>query len=583
MSAPPHPAVAELTERLRKLTAYTNRTAVAAGLPSLTVAGTGTPTGTPTCYVVGEQSVGKSSLIAALFRLDPPDQGSHCPVNVSRADADQATVLRLDGDSARLEVGQARELATAALGDRPVLIELGLTNGVPGCVVQDVPGGLRTTGHPAGALVEALSEHDAVILVHDARGPLSATETSLLKAAGNRVGRLAVVLSRTDAAPDHDIIATSTKALLSTEPLLRSAELFTTSAAHAARATALRAENDPRWMAIDRLSGVGGVLEFVNRFGVEAGESLKPAASARRCGAVLAVVADTLTQQLPDQRSSTLDDEVRAVNAALSNEQAARNELRNVSQNLRLVPRRDLDIAMRKVREDFRTELESISAKQLTELADRLQSTLVSVVDELWQGQTALALQGAEILADQCAAAQELALMEELLSHEESTVEFLVSYAAPSQRQRRATRAGGRANLLRSSVFLIPTLIQAVLAPAVTGLPVLLGGALAALTYGHHTGLDSQYRQQLRTWCDQAILDAQRGIQTALDARAQTIAHHLDTRLIEHVVVLRQRKSALEQGPQAQEQIRQQRERIATLRRESEAAVALADLFLRSR
>ena len=137
--------------------------------------------------------------------------------------------------------------------------------------------------------------------------------------------------------------------------------------------------------------------------------------------------------------------------------------------------------------------------------------------------------------------------------------------------------------MTRTALLLVPGVLAAAAGPIgwPVGIALAAGGVgVGALVLSQGKATDAQYRQHLRQWVDSTLNESQRGLLTALDTRAQFLAQHLDSRVLELLAAARQERehvkayaTTLRNDPE----LLRQRERAGNLRKAAASGMLLAD------
>ena len=578
----------QLATRVAKLAAYTARTASTVGLDA-TAGQLDTETRRSICLVVGDSGAGKSSLISALLGRPGllPVGLSHCRVSLVDGPAKVTALLPGRGGESEIDIpeGVLATAAAAALHERPTLITAHLPErALVGIELIDMPGLDGLAGSHGAEAMSLLPGVDALILVHDSNGPLRDGELKFLTAAADFVGCMAVVFSKVDVAPHYQGLVDETRASLARNPVLRSTTVFAVSSANFEAALRQRESGGRLGDHLTRLSGIEPVTTFLREQVAGRSQRLRQAALARECGAILRRCADRVERDSGAGADEDLIAAEKALGVLIAGEVATRTELRNASQGLRTLPRRELDNAIRQLREELRNHIEHAPVKQLSQLSESLQARLVVATAGVWESQTEQAIRAAELLETRLDGTDEVARMRAAVAAVDLAYDVAGSLAAgigsPSEAYQKSLSANTKATMARMSIFLVP----AMLGPLgwIGGLA--LGGTVAgAMVWGQTRSRDAQQRNHLRSWVDQALNDALRGLQLGLETRAQELGHHIDTRTVELIAdakARRERLRGLVTTARSDPQREKARARVETLRKEAVAAAALADQVL---
>jgi hypothetical protein len=571
-----------------KLAAYTARTASTLGLDA-TAGQLDTENRRSSCLVVGDSGAGKSSLISALLGRPGllPVGRSHCRVSLVEGPAKVTALLPGRGDDSEIEIpeGVLATAASADLHERPTLITAHLPDqALAGIELIDMPGLDGLAGSHGAEAMSLLPGADALVLVHDSNGPLRDGELTFLTAAADFVGCLAVVFSKVDISPEYQSLVDEARARFARNPVLRSTSIFPVSSANFEAALRQRESGGRLADHLTRLSGLDPVTAFLREQVAGRSQRLRQAALARECGAILRRCADRVERDSGAGADEDLISAEKGLGVLIAGEVATRTELRNASQALRTLPRRELDNAIRRVREELRSHIENAPTKQLSQLSESLQARLVVATAQVWQIQTEQAIRAAELLETRLDGVDEVARMRAAVAAADLAYDVAGSLTAgigsPSEAYQKSLSANSRATMARMSVFLIP----AMLGPLgwIGGL-ALGGTAAGAMVWGQTRSRDVQQRNHLRSWVDQVLNDALRGLQLGLETRAQELGHHIDTRTVELIAdakARRERLRTLVTTARSDPQRTKARERVETLRKEAVAAAALADQVL---
>lgn len=575
-------------ERVEKLRNYTARTCRQVGLHA---AAAELPTGSATSrvLVVGDADAGKSRFVAALIGAPGllPVDVPHCQLTV-RFGEPGARVGRPDGSVFVAGLADVVPLATTPMPNRPTTLDVSLRSRVlPGLEIVDLPGvdGIAGSQGETARMMAELA--DAVFLVHDANGPLRTGELDFLTAVADKVACLAVVFSKTDIAPEHIVVMEHARRLLAKNPVTRTVPVFDTSAANYERSKQQAAIGGRLVEPLRRFAGLDPIREFLARRVAGRGENLRLAAAARECGGLLRRCADLV------ERDARLGDEAeiqrsdKALADLIAGEASIRAQLRRQVQELRTGPRAQLDTAIRDLREELRSFTDGCPRDQLDTVPERLTAKLVVVTATVWTIQTDAAVAATDVLTERLRGVDEIAQMREALAQTDLSETVAASVGAgvgsPSATYQRSLRANSRATMTRTALLLVPGVLAAMSGPI--GWPIGIGlaaagGGIGALLWGQGRATDAQYRQHIRQWVDQTLNEAQRGLLTSLETRSQYITQYLEARVLELLATARAEREHVKAYAltlKSDPELVRQRERAATLRKESAAAAGLAD------
>lgn len=582
------PAAPDYRARVARLSEETAKTCRKVGLHAAAVE-IPEEGATSRVLVVGDAGAGKSRFLGALIGapgLLPVDH-QHCQITVRYGDP-LVTVSAADGSLFESSLADLAQLASLPIPQRPVSVDVSLRSRVlPGLEIVDLPGVDGLAGAQGRTVLAMADTVDAVLLVHDANGPIREGELAFLTEVADRVACVALIFNKTDVAPEFMVVMEHARRTLARTQALRSVALFDASGANYERSKRQAAIGGRLVEPLRRFSGMDPIREFLARRVAGRGSQLRLAATARECAGLLRRCAEIV------EREARLGDEAEAARAdkvlvdLLASESLVRGQLRGHVQGLRSAPRAQLDTDIRNLREELRAFAEKAPKNQLETLPERLQASLVVVTGQVWTTQTDAAFAATEVLTERLRGTDELEQMRMTLAQtdlsESVAANVGVGVGAPSAAYARSLRASSRATMARLGLMMVPGVIAGAFTGGAglgLGLAAIAGTGVGAAAWGQGRATDAQYRQHVRQWVDQTVTEAQRGLTLALDTRAQTLAQHLEARLVELLAAARSERehikayaTSLKNDPE----LLRQREHAAHLRKGSASATHLAD------
>lgn len=539
--------------------------------------------------VVGDSGSGKSRFVGALIGAPGllPVGVPHSQITVRHGDP-SVTVAAADGSIYEATLADVAQLASEPMPHRPLSLDVSLRSRVlPGLEIVDLPGGDGLGGAQGQVALAMADGFDAVLLVHDSNGPIREGEKAFLAAVAERVGFLMVVFNKTDIAPDFMVVLEHARRTLGRTPALRSVVYYDASAANYERSKRQDAIGGRLVEPLRRFSGMDPIRDFLTKKVAGRSAQLRLAGTARECAALLRRCADIVDREarLGDEEEVARAD--RAWQDVIASEAAVRTQLRGQVQGMRSAPRTQLDTAIRELREELRAFADKCPKSQLDMVPDRLQSRLVVITSEVWTTQTDAALAATHVLTDKLRGMDELEQMHMALAQTDVSDSVSANLGAgvgsPSATYQRSLQSSSRATMTRTALLMVPGVLAAAAGPIgwPVGIALAAGGVgIGALMVSQGKATDAQYRQHLRQWVDSTLNESQRGLMTALDTRAQFLAQHLDSRVLELLAAAKQEREhvkAYATTMRNDPELQRQRERAATLRKVAGNGMLLAD------
>lgn len=539
--------------------------------------------------VVGDAGAGKSRFLGSLVGAPGllPVDARHCQITLRHGDP-LVTVAAADGSLFESSLADLAQLASQPLPHRPVNVDVALRSRVlPGLELVDLPGVDGLAGAQGRAALAMADTADAVLLVHDSNGPIREGELTFLTEVAERVACVALVFNKTDVAPDFVTVMEHARRTLGRSPALRSVALFDASGANYERSKRQAAIGGRLVEPLRRFSGMDPIREFLARRVAGRGNQLRLAAAARECGGLLRRCAEIVERdaRLGDEQEAARSD--KALVDLLASESSVRGQLRGHVQGLRSTPRVQLDADIRNLREELRVFAEKAPKHQLQSLPERVQAGLVVVTGEVWTTQTDAAFAATEVLTERLRGTDELEQLRMTLAQTDLSESVASSIGAgvgsPSAAYARSLRASSRATMTRTALMMVPGVIAGIFTGGAglgLGLAAIAGTGVGAAAWGQGRATDAQYRQHVRQWVDQTVTEAQRGLTTALDTRAQILTQHLDARLVELLAAARTEREHLKAyatSLKSDPELLRLRDEAARLRKGSLSATQLAD------
>ena len=533
-------AVRQMTSRASELAAAHGLAATAESLlaaPSLTAGGA-----RARVVVTGALGAGSSSLVNALLDtpgLLPVDEFGrpHAAVFVRQGPRPRAAVRRtvddgehVTGDIEEIEVDQVADAAARVAGHGVVQVQLDLP-GLAGLEVVD--SGALAAGPVGDALARSYaSAGDAVVVTHDVSAPPGAQERAALCTLAAYAAHVILVLTRTDAAIDHEPVVAATRRMVETTPGLGGVRVLTVSSHLAAKATRLRENGSAHAGTIADLGGVEELARVLRAEVAGRHVAARLLAQAKACArAADEIVAAAAPAQ--DTEAAALTAERARLVGLVEGDKGSRLALQQAVQRMRSAPKAQLDEGVRAVRARMRDQVEQGLPASLDQYEEDVRSALADVVASVWQEQGDLAAEAAALVEQRWDGHQEASRLRLSLAQADlaqapaGTLDALGERSATAL----ATQAAqNRMMLTRSAMMMLPSMMH----PARAAIGLVVGGITAgAMLRGQGQSKEHQLRLQLRQWLDRACAEAGQGLGIALDVRAMVAQQHLDDRVLE--------------------------------------------------
>jgi hypothetical protein len=506
--------------------------------------------------VAGARGAGKSSLINALVgRADllPDDRRGSIPVPVvvRFGRTPSVRMYRDEGRPGEVGIDKLVGLASEVASDGRIrAIEVGLDDPIlaRGLLLIDSPA-IDDPAAPSDVVAGCLAWADALLFVSDAGSPLRADEIRFLARAGERVGAVAVVLTKTDALPGWRVIADEDRGLLARSlPGYAAVPIVPVSAALRAKAVEI-AERDPGLAGelVDE-SGIGPLATLLTERIAARAEVIRRANLIRAMDgvmtalelpqrAILAAEGGEAEQAEFDANQARLQDFAKASAAGLA-------RLADALEIVRIELTAELAALVTGLSRRYEAEVTTADARRLAELSDALSLDLVELARQLTDRLEVRLVEAADSVARALAAEVQVAV-EPIPAPSADSADVPVSSAPGLYAMFRTnyypflmgsgivTIVGG----LLATVVGIGTAAAAapltVASLAAGGLTVVLGRRAATGSEARTRARDAvrsvlaDARTELQAWLQRRLLESRRAIESDLRDQLEARTHEL--------------------------------------------------------